>query len=71
MEKTMIELEIKGMSCMHCVKVVTDALLAVPGVEGQPEVRLEDATATVQGTPDAAVLIAAVAAAGYEARGRG
>ena len=64
----MIELEVQGMSCMHCVKAVTEALQTVPGVEGTPEVRLEDATATVRGTPDADALIAAVEAAGYQAR---
>jgi copper chaperone len=67
----MIELEIQGMSCMHCVKAVTDALRSVPGVEGTPEVRLEDATASVQGTPDAVAVVAAVSAAGYQARVRG
>jgi copper chaperone len=67
----MVELEIQGMSCMHCVKAVTDALRSVPGVEGTPEVSLEDATATVWGKPDPDALVDTLAEAGYQARVRG
>lgn len=67
----MIELKVEGMSCMHCVKAVTEALAAVPGVQGVPRVSLERGTAAVEGAPDTAALIEAVKAAGYQAELKG
>jgi len=67
----MIELKVEGMSCMHCVKAVTEALAAVPGVTGAPEVNLEKGAAKVGGSPDPEALVAAVKAAGYVAQVRG
>jgi len=63
----MIKLNIEGMSCMHCVKAATDALAAVYGVEGIPQVTLEPGAALVEGSAPADALIAAVKEAGYEA----
>jgi copper chaperone CopZ len=63
----MIELRIEGMSCMHCVKTVTEALAAVQGVEEEPRVTLDPGAALVEGHASPEELIAAVKAAGYEA----
>ena len=45
----MIELNIEGMTCMHCVGAVKKALTEVEGVTGV-EVTLEPGSATVQGS---------------------
>lgn len=63
----MIELNIEGMSCMHCVKTVTEALAAVKGVEGTPRVTLEPGAALAEGNASPEQLIAAVKEAGYQA----
>jgi len=44
MEKT--KLKINGMSCQHCVKTVTEALTALPGVR-RAKVNLRKAEAVV------------------------
>jgi copper chaperone len=64
----MIELKIKGMTCAHCVAAVRDALAAVPGVERVAVVELESGRAVVEGDPDPAALLSAIAGAGYQAR---
>ena len=63
----MIALNIEGMSCMHCVKTVTEALATVKGVEGTPEVTLDPGGALVNGSASTDELIAAVKEAGYQA----
>jgi len=67
----MIELQVTGMSCQHCVKAVTDALAAVAGVSAVASVDLESGRAVVQGSAAAEELIAAVKQAGYEAQTAG
>jgi copper chaperone len=67
----MIELKVEGMTCMHCVKAVTEALAAVPGVTAVREVSLEKGAATVDGSPEPDSLVAAVKEAGYRAEVRG
>jgi len=62
----MTTLKITGMNCQHCVKAVTEALQAVPGV-ARVEVDLGTGQAQVEGDADAQALVAAVQAAGYEA----
>jgi copper chaperone len=66
----MTTLKITGMNCQHCVRAVTEALEAVPGVTGVA-VDLASGLAQVQGEPqdeaDSAALVAAVQAAGYGA----
>lgn len=62
------KLNISGMSCEHCVGAVRDALSQVPGVDKVVEVNLDRAEAIVEGEPDTGQLVAAVAAAGYEAK---
>lgn len=64
----MIILKIDGMNCMHCVKAATQALGAVPGVVGIPEVDLASGRAHVEGSAALEDLIAALQAAGYPAR---
>ena len=61
-----VELSVTGMTCASCVGRVEKALKAVPGVTGAT-VNLATERATVQGTADAASLIAAIENAGYEA----
>ncbi|MBA4491746.1 heavy metal translocating P-type ATPase [Paracoccus sp. S1E-3] len=61
-----VELSVQGMTCASCVGRVEKALKAVPGVTGAA-VNLATERATVQGTADAASLIAAIENAGYEA----
>jgi copper chaperone len=68
LEEAMIELKVEGMTCMHCVKAVTEALAAVPGVTGTPEVSLEQGAARVEGAPDPDALAEAVKEAGYRAQ---
>lgn len=64
----MIQLKVKGMSCQHCIKAVTDALAAVAGVSTVESVNLETGLAVIQGSASVDSLIAAVKQAGYEAR---
>ena len=63
----MIELQITGMSCQHCVKAVTEALASVPGVTRVVAVDLDSGRARVDGDVDVSALIAAVKEAGYGA----
>ncbi|WP_456378668.1 CopZ family metallochaperone [Thiolapillus sp.] len=63
---TEIKLNISGMTCNHCVAHAKKSLEAVPGVN-KVEVALEPGAAVVEGDVDAAVLLAAVKDAGYEA----
>ena len=59
-----ISLNVKDMTCDNCIQHVTDALNAVPGVEGV-EVDLEQGKVKVKGNPDSPALVAALDAAGY------
>ncbi len=62
-----VELAVEGMTCASCVGRVERALGAVPGVS-QAVVNLATERATVRGVADPAALLAAIGAAGYEAR---
>ncbi len=62
-----LELAIDGMTCASCVARVERALQAVPGVSAAA-VNLATERATVRGAADAALLLAAVDRAGYDAR---
>lgn len=57
---------VSGMTCGSCAARVTTAVRAVPGVE-DAAVDLTTATLTVTGPASAAVITAAVTAAGYTA----
>ena len=58
-------LEVSGMSCGHCVAAITTAVSALPGVDGV-DVDLGGGTVRVNGTPDAAQVMAAIEDAGYD-----
>jgi len=65
-----LTLEVTGMTCQGCVRSVTRVLQALPGVQAA-QVSLERNQAVVICDParvDANQLVAAVAAAGYQAR---
>ena len=62
-----LEVAIEGMTCASCVGRVEKALKAVPGVTNAV-VNLATEKATIQGSADAAVLVAAIEGAGYDAR---
>lgn len=61
-----IRLAITGMRCAGCVASVEKALRATPGVD-EAEVNFADHSALVRGTASPAVLLKAVAQAGYQA----
>jgi copper chaperone len=61
-----IVLNVEGMSCGHCVSAITAAVQPLPGVTGV-DVDLTAGTVTVGGTPDRAVVAAAIEDCGYEA----
>lgn len=63
----MTRLKIDGMSCEHCVRAVSDALKAVPGVATVVEVSLDRGEAIIEGSAETASLIAAVEEEGYRA----
>jgi copper chaperone len=65
---TTVTLSITGMSCDHCVRRVTKALAAVPGVTVR-QVTVGHATVDYNDQPDAlAAIVHALDDAGYEAR---
>lgn len=62
-----VTLEVKGMSCQHCVKAVKGALEGVSGVSNA-EVDLEKGTAVVSGEEiEVPELVSAVEIEGYSA----
>jgi copper chaperone CopZ len=63
-----VNLSIAGMSCDHCIRRVSKALTAVPGVTVR-QVTVGHATVDYNGQPDAlAAIVHAIDDAGYEAR---
>lgn len=60
-------LQIKGMTCDHCVHAVTRALKGVAGVE-KVSVDLGAGRAQVDGAADPASLVRAVEKQGYEVK---
>ena len=61
-------IEVKGMTCGHCVSAVEKALAAVEGVEKVVEVSKDNDLAVVSGEADPQSLLAAIKEEGYEAR---
>ncbi|MBN1571588.1 MAG: heavy-metal-associated domain-containing protein [Deltaproteobacteria bacterium] len=60
-------IKIKGMSCGHCVKAVTEALEGVDGVENvSVSLEMGEATFDEYGTVDMDVVREVVEDAGYE-----
>lgn len=62
-----IELNVQGMSCGSCVKHIKEALTPLAGVEAV-EVDLPAGRVRVSGTPDLAMLLTTLDAAGYPAQ---
>ena len=60
----MLVLNVGGMTCGHCVKAVTKAVEALPGVE-RVEVDLAAGRVTVVGAADAALVRKAIETEGY------
>ncbi len=61
-------IQIEGMSCMHCVKHVTNALTEVKGVSNVVvNLKQNDAVIEVSDSVSNQVLVEAVAEAGYKA----
>ena len=68
-DTTKKEFTVNGMSCGGCVQSVTKAIARLPGVRND-DVSLEKKAATVEcddATVEAAAIIAAIEAAGFEA----
>ena len=63
----MVRLKVTGMTCAHCERAVSEALARVSGVEKVISVSHERDEATVAGSPDMDVLIAAIGEEGYRA----
>jgi copper chaperone len=61
----MLKLKVSGMTCGHCVSVVTKAVKSIPSVAGVT-VDLERGEVTVDGTPDVRAVREAIAEEGYE-----
>ncbi len=63
-----VTIEVKGMTCQHCVARVEKALKGVPGVHSV-QVSLEDGSAAVEHSSDTTLdqLKQAIREAGYEA----
>ncbi len=64
---SIIKLSVKGMTCEHCERAVTQALQGVKGVERVVEVSRDKEAAVVEGQPQAEALVRAVEEEGYEA----
>ncbi|MBO9540777.1 cation transporter [bacterium] len=62
----MRSLKVSGMTCNNCVKHVTHALEAVPGVTAAT-VELESGVARIEGDASLEALVAAVREEGYDA----
>lgn len=58
-------LEVRGMSCAHCVAAITTAVTALPGVTGV-DVDLTAGAVRVEGNPDASAVAEAIEDAGYD-----
>jgi copper chaperone len=59
-----VEVLVEGMTCEHCVRAVTAAVSALPGVGGVT-VDLTAGRVRVEGAPDAAAVKAAIEEEGY------
>lgn len=61
----MIQFQVIGMTCEHCVQAVTKALLAVPNVH-RAVVDLQTGSVRVEGNPEQSGIRKAVKEAGYD-----
>lgn len=60
------KIQVSGMTCGSCVSTLEQSLKTVPGVQ-TATVDLNNETATVEGSAEASVLIAAIEDEGYQA----
>lgn len=58
-------LEVRGMSCGHCVAAITSAVTALPGVT-DVDVDLAGSVVRIGGTPERAAVTEAIEDAGYD-----
>lgn len=65
----MTTFDVKGMTCSHCVRAVTNAVQEIDA-QARVEVDLASGTVLVDSTSPAAAIAHAIEAAGYEARVR-
>lgn len=63
----MLNLNVSGMTCGHCVSAVKQAVGAVPGA-GEVAVDLARGEVRVDGNPDPGAVRAAITEKGYEVR---
>ena len=63
----MMTVEIQNMTCDHCKRAVENALRDLPGVQSV-QVDVKAGRAQVEGAPDPAQLLAALAEEGYPAQ---
>ena len=63
----MIKLKVKGMTCQHCERAVSEALSGVAGIEKVVSVSHVRNEASVEGAPNLSALITAIKEEGYEA----
>ncbi len=63
----MVRRKVTGMTCAHCERAVSEAPERVSGVQGVSSVSHERDEATVEGSPNVDVLIAAIEEEGYQA----
>ncbi len=68
MASTSTEFGIEGMSCGHCVRAVTNAIKAVPGVQ-DVKVEIGKAVVTSEGPISRDAIANAVAEEGYRVKG--
>ena len=61
----MVRIRVSGMTCEHCVRAITQAVRALPGVE-DVSVDLARGDVTVAGTPNERAVREAIAEEGYE-----
>ena len=61
----MLHLKVSGMTCAHCVRAITEAVKALPGVQ-DVSVDLARGDVTVTGTPNERAVREAIAEEGYE-----
>ncbi len=61
----MLRLLVSGMTCVHCVAAVTQAVAALPGAGGV-NVNLAQGEVVAHGNPDPEAVRAAIAEEGYE-----
>ncbi len=64
----MVEFQVEGMSCQHCVGAVTKAIRALDA-QAQVEVNLDDGRVRVQSHESTDRLSSAIAEAGYTVTG--